>query len=94
VRSAEGLLILTPLHSPVSVGHPMEFDSMYGAPSHLTRTDLFVTSKDIVGGFYVVPPQCVFRLAGSPLQVSTEKLVSLQCLRQLREAAGASALAW
>ncbi len=46
-----------------------QFGSNFGAPVHLSGSELFVSLKSQGGAVYVVPETCLFRLATTPLQV-------------------------
>jgi hypothetical protein len=49
------------------LGPRMVFSSSFGAPVHVTTSDITVQAQEGMRLVYTVPPPCVFRMAPSPL---------------------------
>jgi hypothetical protein len=64
-----GMVIMTHSFGMATDGPLLRFADPFGAPVHVSSSQLFVAARAQAGAIYAVPDSCVFRLGSSPLQV-------------------------
>ncbi len=64
-----GVVIMTHSFGMATDGPLVRFADSFGAPVHVSASQLFVAARAQAGAIYAVPDSCVFRLGSSPLQV-------------------------